>query len=89
MADGYACAKSFRHDEQEQMRIDTAWSPFPFRPAAAIAFFAALIVPPAFAGPPFITDDPEPVDLHHWEVYAFSAATQVKGDFGGTLAAPR
>ncbi len=28
---------------------------------------------PAHAGPPFITDDPEPVDLHHWEVYAFSA----------------
>ncbi|THD58234.1 hypothetical protein [Phenylobacterium sp.] len=27
----------------------------------------------ARAGPPFITDDPEPVDLHHWEIYAFSA----------------
>ncbi|MDE2357121.1 MAG: hypothetical protein KGL69_10245 [Alphaproteobacteria bacterium] len=27
----------------------------------------------ALAGPPFITDDPEPVDLGHWEVYAFSA----------------
>ena len=26
----------------------------------------------ARAGPPFITDDPEPVDLGHWEVYAFS-----------------
>ena len=24
-----------------------------------------------FAGPPFITDDPEPVDLKHWEVYLF------------------
>jgi hypothetical protein len=40
---------------------------------------------PAYAGPPFITDDPEPVDLGHWEVYAFSAATQMKGDFGGTF----
>lgn len=27
----------------------------------------------ALAGPPFVTDDPEPVDLNHWEVYAFSA----------------
>ena len=27
----------------------------------------------AIAGPPFITDDPEPVELHHWEVYTFSA----------------
>ena len=31
---------------------------------------------PAFAGPPFITDDPEPVDLGHWEVYGFSAGAQ-------------
>jgi len=23
------------------------------------------------AGPPFLTDDPEPVDLHHWETYVF------------------
>jgi hypothetical protein len=23
----------------------------------------------AWAGPPFFTDDPEPVELHHWEVY--------------------
>lgn len=23
----------------------------------------------AWAGPPFVTDDPEPVELHHWEVY--------------------
>jgi hypothetical protein len=23
------------------------------------------------AGPPFLTDDPEPVDLHHWEFYTF------------------
>ena len=24
------------------------------------------------AGPPFLTDDPEPVDYHHWEFYLFS-----------------
>ena len=23
------------------------------------------------AGPPFLSDDPEPVDLHHWELYVF------------------
>ena len=68
------------------MRTDTTSSPFSFRLLANIAAFAAMIVVPALAGPPFITDDPEPVDLHHWEVYAFSAATQVKGDFGGTMA---
>lgn len=26
----------------------------------------------AFAGPPFFTDDPEPVDYRHWEVYLAS-----------------
>ena len=25
---------------------------------------------PANAGPPFLTDDPEPTDLRHWEIYA-------------------
>ena len=24
-----------------------------------------------FAGPPFLTDDPEPVDYQHWEFYLF------------------
>ena len=27
---------------------------------------------PAFAGPPFRTDDPQPVDFRHWEAYFFS-----------------
>lgn len=39
-----------------------------------LASIAVLLVPgAALAGPPFVTDDPEPVDLHHWEVYVFSA----------------
>jgi len=41
--------------------------------------------PPAFAGPPFMTDDPEPVDLGHWEVYGFSAGRHVRGGTSGTL----
>jgi hypothetical protein len=32
----------------------------------------ALAIPMTLsAGPPFLTDDPEPVDYHHWEVYVF------------------
>lgn len=34
---------------------------------------------PAKAGPPFITDDPEPVGLHHWEVN-----TAVAGSWRGS-----
>jgi hypothetical protein len=39
----------------------------------------------AQAGPPFRTDDPEPVDYQHWEFYAFSAGTHVAGDTSGVL----
>jgi len=46
----------------------------------------ALSTGPAFAGPPFRTDDPEPVDLHHWEIYGFTAGTHLRGDTSGTLA---
>ena len=39
----------------------------------------------SFAGPPFLTDDPQPVDLHHWEAYLFtSGMTSSDGyDFEG------
>ena len=47
----------------------------------ALAVFAPAR--PALAGPPFITDDPEPVDLGHWEVYGFSEGASGRGDTGG------
>jgi len=46
---------------------------------------AMLLSGSAVAGPPFRTDDPEPVEYQHWEIYAFSAATQVQGDTAGIL----
>ncbi len=42
-------------------------------------FFLSIMItvnfcpPTAWAGPPFFTDDPEPVELDHWEVYIASA----------------
>lgn len=42
------------------------------RPSSfAIAIVAFVVAVPAVAGPPFITDDPEPTDTGHWEIYAF------------------
>ncbi|MGH8094094.1 MAG: transporter [Chthoniobacterales bacterium] len=36
----------------------------------------------SIAGPPFLTDDPEPVDLHHWEAYLFSSGmTSAAGSY--------
>ena len=42
-----------------------------------------LLCLPALAGPPFKTDDPEPVDLGHLEFYAFTAGQRVAGDSSG------
>lgn len=36
----------------------------------ALALCAAA---PAFAGPPYLNDDPVPTDLGHWEIYAFAS----------------
>ncbi len=51
-----------------------------FSAAAALVLTGA-----ALAGPPFRTDDPEPVDYQHWEVYAFSLGTEAHGDTSGIL----
>ncbi|MGH6993054.1 MAG: hypothetical protein ACRED8_06985 [Caulobacteraceae bacterium] len=52
---------------------------------ALLATGSVLLAAPAVAGPPFITDDPVPVDLGHWEVYAFSNAAWTSQDGSGTL----
>ncbi len=47
--------------------------------AAVLSF-----VPAAWAGPPFETDDPEPTELGHWEIYLGGTALQIQDDFSGT-----
>jgi hypothetical protein len=34
-----------------------------------------------FAGPPFLTDDPEPVDFQHWEAYLFTLGDHPTGGY--------
>ncbi len=52
----------------------------------AILLVAALqIVEPAWAGSPFRTDDPVPVEFGHYELYTFSMGTHVNNDTSGTL----
>ena len=41
--------------------------------ALGLVLVATGLARPAVAGPPFLTDDPEPVALRHWEAYVFSA----------------
>jgi hypothetical protein len=47
-------------------------------PGASLAGFV-LLSSSALAGPPFITDDPEPVDHLHWEIYTFSQGMRATG----------
>lgn len=55
----------------------------------ATASVAALaLATPAWAGPPFLTDDPEPTEFSHWEIYAPLFETDGRGaDYGGALGA--
>jgi hypothetical protein len=38
---------------------------------------------PALAGPPYITDDPQPTDLGHWENYTFVSGVHTPGQTVG------
>lgn len=38
---------------------------------------------PALAGPPYLSDDPEPTDYRHFEIYAFGDGTLSHGGSGG------
>jgi hypothetical protein len=37
----------------------------------------------ASAGPPYMTDDPEPTDYQHFEIYAFTQGMSAQGDTSG------
>jgi hypothetical protein len=50
------------------------------RPAILALFLSGA----AYAGPPFLTDDPEPVELHHWEIYLATQQSHSKDDWSGT-----
>lgn len=54
-------------------------------PAAFALVCSVVAVGGAAAGPPFRTDDPEPVELGHFEFYTFAAGGHVKDDTSGVL----
>lgn len=47
--------------------------------ALALASLAFAVAGGVRAGPPFLTDDPEPVDLNHWEFYVFGQGDRTFG----------
>lgn len=50
---------------------------------AFAGFILALWVPSAFAGPPYVADDPEPTDYQHFEIYTFNLGTAARGGTNG------
>src|SRR3954468_5332342 len=56
-------------------------------PLLIAAGFLAAEMPtaPAFADPPFRTDDPEPVDFQHFEINLFSVGTKTADGWTGIL----
>jgi hypothetical protein len=46
--------------------------------ALAAVLFAAPA--PALAGPPYVSDDPEPTDYRHWEIYVFATGGGRQGE---------
>ncbi len=49
------------------------------RAAWCAGLLATMIAQPVWAGPPYLTDDPEPTDLHHWEIYNFVSGERDPG----------
>ena len=49
-----------------------------------ISLFVLLITTLGYAGPPFNTDDPEPVNFKHWEYYIASINTFQRNEWMGT-----
>jgi len=50
---------------------------------ALAAGLTAMCTLPVMAGPPYQSDDPEPTDYHHYEIYTFNKGARSKGDFAG------
>ena len=55
----------------------------PYLPLLFIGIMLASVTT-AFAGPPFLTDDPEPVPYKHWELYLFSTVDTSRKSTDGT-----
>lgn len=50
--------------------------------SACCALVSATTIP-AIAGPPYLTDDPEPTDYGHYEIYLFNSGMVTSGDTRG------
>jgi hypothetical protein len=61
----------------------------PLRPSVVVFVFLLVLLSSrtVFAGPPFLTDDPEPVSWRHYEAYLFSTVDRGPGMSSWTVPA--
>jgi hypothetical protein len=71
--------ETMSHEKWLRIRQRVTKSAIPF------VMILAGIAGRAVAGPPFRTDDPEPVDYQHFEINLFSQATQTNAGWNGLL----
>ena len=57
------------------------------RSVVILGLFLAWIAPSAFCGPPFLTDDPQPVAHRHYEFYVFSTLDRSPDGYGAAVPA--
>lgn len=55
------------------------------RPIQIIALLACALPSAAFAGPPYITDDPDPTETGHYEIYLFASGTRTQDGKDGAF----
>jgi hypothetical protein len=53
------------------------------RYSCGVAAVLSAIAQSAVAGPPYLSDDPEPTDYTHYEIYTFSNGTATRDGLGG------
>ena len=63
------------------MRIYKRFTHLHFKIIALAGCLILVLVARAFAGPPFLTDDPEPVEYQHWEAYLFANGDHTSGGY--------
>jgi hypothetical protein len=49
----------------------------------AVCVMLMALVRPALAGPPYVSDDPEPTDYKHFEIYSFGNGTSTNAGSSG------
>ena len=69
-------------------RDSTSWSNERWRALSRLLLMTVMFPAVALAGPPFLTDDPEPTETGHWEVYLRQSESRGRGqDFEGSFGA--